>query len=215
MGFCCFVQIPVQLLVAWITSDMVLLDPLTCVGAHPERGCHPPGPAPPHGSLAAPWSHEAGCWGNARFLPLVSPSTFFLAPVFLVQCFILPRMPALSPAVLPCLRMNLPSCHLIEKRNNFPGFLYQKCCLHLTSQDGVCQLDTHSDVEMPVERAAHPRLISGPTMGAACAVRALLVPPKPCAPAEAQLPLPAPLCLEALFPNCRKPRDDTVSLFYF
>ena len=67
---------------------------------------------------------------------------------------------------------------------------------------------------MPVERAARPRLISGPMMGAAGAVHALLVPPKPCAPAEAQLPPPAPLCLGALFPNCRKPRGDTVSLIF-
>jgi len=112
--------------------------PTYLCGAHPECGCHPPGPAPPHGSLAAPWSHEAGCWGNASFLPLVSASTFFLTLGFLVRRFILPWMPALSLAVLPCLRMNSPSCHSTEKRNNFPGFLYQKCCLHQTSQDGVC-----------------------------------------------------------------------------
>lgn len=197
----CFVHIPIQLLVAWIASDMVLLDPLACVApilSVVATLLFLPSPRFP-GSTQEPrgWLLE-----NTRVLPLVSASTFFLTLIFLAQYFIFPRMPALSLAVLPCLRMNLPSCHSTEKRNNFCGFLYQKCCWHQTSQDGFCSLDTHSDVEMPVERAARHRLVSGPTMGAACAVRALLVPPKPsCFP-------------QALCPSCLRLHPCACGLFF-
>ena len=184
----CFVQIPIQLLVAWIASGMVLLDWLACVApilSVVATLLVLPSPRFP-GSAQEPqgWLLE-----NTRVLPLVSASMFFLTLIFLAQYFIFARMPSLSLVVLPCLRMNLPSYHSTEERNNFCGFLYQKCCWHQTSQDGVCSSDTHSDVDMPVERAARHRLRSGPTRGAACAVCALLVPrsppvsPKPCAPA--------------------------------